>query len=169
MANPSPVTMPAFEVVEGFLYVLKLGTTVLGQCSKIQAQSQIPTRKMPRLGDTTKKVVRSPVESSINLTIYAEKDPDQLGKILGVSKPGTGGWLANTKLELNPSIAPYDLTIEVYATATGTSDTLAGIWTAKNFTPTSLNLPIQSDSVVEHQINGECDNLYYIPSTGYGA
>lgn len=169
MASPSGVTMPAFEVLEGFLYVLKKDTTVLGQCLRIQAQSQIPSRKVARIGDTTKKVTRQPTEHTANLEIYAEKDPDNLGKLLGVSKPVSGGWAGTEKLTLNPSITPADLTIEVYNAATGTGDTKVGSWTLKNFVPTSLTIPVQADSVVTHQMNGECDDIYYSPAAGTGA
>lgn len=161
--------MPNFEVLEGFLYVLKKGTTVIGQCSRVQANSQIPSRKVPRIGDTSKKIVRQPTEHTCNLEIYAERDPDQMGNLLGVTKPTSGGWVGTEKLTLNPSISPYDLLVEVYDAATGTGDTLVGKWTMKNFVPTSLSLPIQADSVVTHAINGECDDIYYTPSAGTGA
>lgn len=169
MASPAGVTMPDFEVLEGFLYVLKKGTAVIGQALRVQAQSQIPSRKVARLGDTSKKTTRAPTEHTANLEIYAEADVDQLGKILGVTKPASGGWVGTEKISLNPSIAAADYTLEVYNAATGTGDTKMGTWTLKNFVPTSLTVAPQADAVVTHQINGECDDIYYTPAAGTGA
>lgn len=166
----SPTTMPALQVQEGQLYVLRRGSTVIGQALRVQPQSNVPTRKVPRLGDTNKSTSYQPAEHSVSIEIYAERDPVALAQLLGGAvKPASGGWVGTEVLSLNPTVAAFDLFVDVYETATGTSDELAGTWTLENFKPSSLSVPVQADNVVTHTINGELDSLTYTPEAGYGA
>lgn len=169
MASPSPVTMPAFEVVEGQVYVVKKSTKVLGQMSSITLNSQTSTKKLARLGDTGKSTSYSPAEYTANLEMYSEFDPDQLGVMLGVTKPVSGGWVGTEVLRLNATTAAYDLTVEVYGSATGTSDVIKGIWTLTNFKISSMNVPITADNASTITLQGDCDDIKYIPSAGVGA
>lgn len=170
MANPSPVTMPTMEVNEGSVFILRKSTSVLGQVIRVQPKSTIPTKKVARIGDTTKKVSYQPTESSVSIEIYTEKDPDQLAILLaGTQKPGSGGWVGTEKLFLNPTITAYDLSLDQYDAATGTSDTLVGVWTLKNFKPTSLDLNVQSDNPATITINGEMEDFYLTPQDNVGA
>ena len=170
MASPYGVTMPTFEVTESQVYVIKKSTTVLGQVVSIGPQSNIPTRKLPRIGDTNKKTSYGTVEHSVSMEIYSEFDPNEMAAILGVDKPATGGWVGNEQIRLNPSITAYDLTVEVYTAATGeATDELAGSWTLKEFKPTQLGIRVQADNAVTFTVNGECNDIYYTPDTGYGA
>jgi len=132
MASPSPAIMPTMELVESSVFIVRKGLLVLGQTIRVQPKSTIPTKKVARLGDTTKKVSYQPTESSVSLEIYTEKDPDQLALILGgATKPG-GGWVGTEKLFLNPTITAYDLLIDQYDAASGVTDALVGTWTMKN-------------------------------------
>lgn len=165
MASPSAVTMPAMEVNEGSVFVLRKGTDVIGQAIRVQPKSTIPTKKIARIGDTTKKVSYQPTESSVAIEIYTEKDPDQLAMLLaGTQKPG-GGWAGSEKLFLNPTITAYDLSLDQYNAATGTNDVLVGTWTMKNFKPTSLDLNVQSDNPATLTINDEMEDFYLGPKT----
>ena len=56
----SPTTLPTLQVQEGQLYVLRRGTSVIGQAVRVQPQSNVPTRKIPRLGDTNKATSYAP-------------------------------------------------------------------------------------------------------------
>ncbi len=168
MANPSPAagTFPTLELNESSVFVLRKGSAIVGQAIRVQPKSTIPTKKVARLGDTTKKVSYQPTESSVAIEIYTEKDPDQLALILaGTLKPG-GGWAGTEKLFLNPTITAYDLTVDQYNAASGTNDTLVGVWTMKNFKPTSLDLNVQSDNPATITINGEMEDFYLTPQTG---
>ena len=51
MASPSPITMPTFEVTQSSVYVVKKGSIVLGQVASANPQSNVPSRKLARLGD----------------------------------------------------------------------------------------------------------------------
>jgi hypothetical protein len=155
------------EVNEGSVFVLRKGSSVIGQAIRVQPKSTIPTKKIARIGDTTKKVSYQPTESSVAIEIYTEKDPDQLAQLLaGTTKPGGGGWAGTEKLFLNPTITAYDLLLDQYNAATGTSDTLVGTWTMKNFKPTSLDLNVQSDNPATLTINGEMEDFYLSPAAG---
>ena len=170
MASPSPITMPTFEVTQSSVYVVKKGSLVLGQVASANPQSNVPSRKLARLGDTNKHTTYQPAEHSMQLQMYSEFDPDQLAEILGGTiKPSTGGWAGTETLRLNPSIAAFDLTIDVYDAATGVSDTLQGAWTIDNFKPTTLNIPMGADSEITYTLNGECDDIYFSPDAGIGA
>ena len=169
MANPSPAagTFPNLELNESSVFVLRKGSSIIGQAIRVQPKSTIPTKKVARLGDTTKKVSYQPTESSVAIEIYTEKDPDQLAMLLaGTQKPGGGGWVGTEKLFLNPTITAYDLLVDQYNAATGTSDTLVGTWTMKNFKPTSLDLNVQSDNPATITINGEMEDFYLSPAAG---
>jgi len=167
MASPSLVTMPVMELTESSVFVVRKATKILGQTIRVQPKSTIPTKKVARLGDTTKKVSYQPTESSVSLEIYTEKDPDQLALILGGAvKPATGGWAGSEKLFLNPTILAYDLLIDQYDAASGVSDVLIGTWTMKNFKPTSLDLNLQSDNPATLTINGEMEDFYLTPNAG---
>lgn len=166
----SPTTVPAFQLQEGQVYVVKKSTSVIGQVVRINPQSQVQTRKVARLGDTTKKTSYQPTEHTVSLELYTEYDPAQLALLLGgTAKPGSGGWVGTEKLFLNPTIAAYNLLIEVYDAATDGADNLQGIWTLENFKPTSLNVNIQADNPSTITMNGEMDDLYYEPEAGVGA
>jgi hypothetical protein len=169
MASPTGVTMPAFEVAEGQVFVLKKGTQVIGQVSRINPRSQTPSRKIARIGDTTKKTSLSPTESNVSMELYHEMDPNDLGALLGVPKPGSGGWVGTEEIRLNNTVAPYDLTIEVYDGAVGTGDVLQGKWTLDNFRPASMNVNIQADAAATVTVDGEVDDIYYTPEDGVGA
>jgi hypothetical protein len=158
------------EVTEGSVFVLRKATKIIGQAIRVQPKSQIPTKKIARIGDTTKKVSYQPTESSVNIEIYTEFDPDQLAAVLGgTQKPGSGGWVGTEQLVLNPTITAYDLILDQYDGALGTGDTLVGTWTMKNFKPTSLDLNVQSDNPATITINGEMENFYLVPHAGLGA
>lgn len=166
----SPTTVPAFQLQEGQVYVVKKSTNVIGQVVRINPQSQVQTRKVARLGDTTKKTSYQPTEHTVSMELYTEYDPAQLAHLLGgTAKPGSGGWVGTEKLFLNPTITAYDLTIEVYDAATDGADNLVGAWTLDNFKPTSLNVNIQADNPSTITMNGEMDDLWYIPAAGVGA
>ena len=163
MASPSPVTMPAFEVTESQVYVVKKSTTVMGQMASFAMQSNVPSRKVARIGDTNKSTSYSPAEHSANMELYSEFDPDELATILG--DPKGGNWAGTEELRLNSTITAYDLTVEVYDAATGVSDTLLATWTIDNFKPTSLAVQIRADSPVTYTINGECDDIFLTPES----
>ena len=168
MASPSPVTMPAIELAEGSVFILKKGAVVIGQAINVRPKSSVPTKKVARIGDTNKNVSYQPAEHSVDIEIYTEFDPNQLAALLGgTAKPGSGGWVGTEILRLNPSIAAFDLTLEMYKTALGTSDALAGIWTMDDFKPTSLDLNVQSENASTITINGECADIFYEPEAGY--
>jgi hypothetical protein len=177
MASPYTISMPTFEITQSSVYVVKKyvdggsGDIVLGQVANANPQSNIPSRKLARLGDTNKHTTYQPAEHSMQLQMYSEFDPDQLAAVLGgTTKPISGGWASGTNLRLNPSVTAYDLVIEVYKSATGTSaDVFQGEWIIDNFKPTTLNVPIGADSEVTYTLNGECDDIYYMPVTALGA
>lgn len=170
MASPSGVTMPTVEILEGSVYVLLKGTAVLGQVISVQPQSQVQSRKLARIGDTNKTTSYSPAEHSFNVEVYAERDPNEMAALLGgTAKPVSGGWVGTEQLRLNPTVAKFDLKIDVYNAATGSGDTKQGTWHIVGFKPTTLNPTIQADAVVTIQINGECDDIYYQPAAGIGA
>lgn len=166
----SPTTVPAFEIQEGQVFIVKKGTTVIGQATRINPQSTAQTRKIARLGDTSKKVSYQPTEHSVSLELYSESDPDQMAALLGgTTKPSSGGWVGSEKLFLNPTIAAFDLLIDVYDAATDGSDNKIGTWTLDDFKPTSLNVNIQADNPATITMNGEMIDLYYTPAAGVGA
>ncbi|HNT76018.1 MAG TPA: hypothetical protein PKH77_13465 [Anaerolineae bacterium] len=166
----SPTTVPAFQVQEGQVFIVKKGTDVIGQVTRINPQAQSQTRKIARLGDTTKKVSYQPTEFTVSMEMYSEYDPKQLAILLaGTQKPGSGGWVGTEVLFLNPTIAAYDLLIDVYDAATDGSDTKVGTWTLDNYKPTSLNINIQADNPATITLNGEMENLTYTPTAGTGA
>lgn len=171
MASPSPVTMPSLVIQESSTYVVRKGASiVLGQAARISLQSNVPTRKLPRLGDTNKKTSYGVAEHSIQLEIYAEQDPIQLAQVLGgTTKPVSGGWAGTEELRINPTVAPYTLYVDVYDGATGTADDLVGTWTLTDFKPSSLSAGIQGDSPVSYQINGEVSDIFFSPEAGVGA
>lgn len=166
----TPTTMPAFELQEGFLYVVRKGTDVLGQMLSIEMSAQVPTRKVPRLGDTNKKTTYGSTEYSVRCELYSEEDPDQLAKLLnGTQKPGTGGWLGTEELVINPSAAAYDLEVDVYDQNTGTGDAVVGTYTIVNFKPTQLQFRVQADNPTTISMSGEPDRWYYSPTAAVGA
>ena len=170
MASPSPVTMPTLELVEGSVYVLKKATKVIGQAISVRPKASVPSKKVARIGDTNKKVSYQPAEHSVSIELFTEFDPDQLAALMGgTQKPASGGWAGTEKILLNPTIVAFDLILETYLTASGVSDVIQGIWTMKNFKPTSLDLNVQSESSSTITVSGEMDDLYYIPSSGIGA
>lgn len=170
MSNPAGVTMPALDLLESSVAVLRKSSTVLGQVVRVQPQSQIPTRKVARLGDTNKYTSYQPAEHSLQLEIYGQKTVKEMALLLGgTAMPGSGGWVGTEVLRLNPTVAKFDLLLDVYDAATGTGDDLQGTWTFKNFKPTTLNPNYQSDSSLTFTINGECDDIYYEPEAGIGA
>lgn len=166
----TPITMPTFELQEGFLYVVKKGSDVIGQMLSIEMSAQVPTRKVPRLGDTNKKTTYGATEFSARCELYSEQDPDQLAKLLaGTQKPNTGGWVGTEQLKINPSVGAYDLTVNVYDKNTGSDDALVGAYTIKNFKPTQLQFRVQADNPTTISMSGEPDEWYYIPAAGVGA
>ena len=166
----TPVTMPAFELQEGFLYVVKKGTDIIGQMLSIEMSSQVPSRKVPRLGDTNKKTTYGSTEYSARCELYSEKDPDQLAKLLGgTQKPASGGWVGTEQLAINPSITPYDLKVDVYDENTGSGDAVVGTYTIVNFKPTQLQFRVQADNPTTISMSGEPDSWYYSPAAGVGA
>ena len=172
----TPVALPEFQVREGFLYIARVGTAagdVLGQVASVRMQSNSPTRKIPRLGDTNKFTSYSPVEHNANIELYAEGDPIGLAKILnGDQKPPTGGWDGTELLYLNPANAAYTLYVDQYETNTGGTtppDLLEGTWELAGFKPASLQTQMQADSVVTITIAGECNSVIYKPQAGIGA
>jgi hypothetical protein len=172
MASPFGVSMPDFEVTESQVYVVKKDSTVLGQVVSIGPQSNVPTRKLPRIGDTNKKTSYGTAEHSVSLEIYSEYDPTEMALIMsgGAISRTTAGWLGTEQIRLNPSITAYDLIVEVYSSATGiTGDEFVGKWTLKEFKPSQLGIRVQADSAVTFTVNGECNDVYYTPDTGVGA
>lgn len=177
MSSPYGITMPTFEVTQSSVYVVKkyvdggANDIVLGQVANANPQSNVPSRKLARLGDTNKHTTYQPAEHSMQLQMYSEFDPDQLAAVLGgTTKPVSGGWSGYEQLRLNPSVTAFDLVIEVYLSATGISgtDVLQGQWTIDNFKPTTLNIPIGADSEVTYTLNGECDDIWYTPEAQIG-
>lgn len=170
MASPSPVTMPAFVVAEGQVFVLRKGSTVFGQVSRVNPRSNTPSRKIARLGDTNKATSLSPTENTVSMEIYHEKDPKELALLLGgTQKPASGGWVGSEQLALNATVTPFDLSVDVYDGATGTSDSLVGTWEIADFRPASMNVNIQADSASTITIDGEPSALTYEPAAGVGA
>lgn len=166
----TPATTPTLEIQEGFLYLVRKGTDVLGQMLSVEMSVQTPTRKLPRLGDTQKIISYGASEFSFRCELYTEKDPDQLAKLLaGTQKPTTGGWEGTETLKINSAVAPYDLLIDVYGTNTGTSDAKVGTWTVKNFKPTQLQIRIQSENASTISMTGEPTEWYLGPAAGVGA
>lgn len=166
----TPTTVPTLEIQEGFLYLVRKGTDVLGQMLSVEMSVQTPTRKLPRLGDTQKVVSYGASEFSFRCELYTEKDPDQLAKLLGgTQKPGSGGWAGTEMLKINAAIAVYDLLVDVYGTNTGDSDSKVGTWTIKNFKPTQLQIRIQSENASTISMSGEPTEWYLSPAAGVGA
>lgn len=171
MANPFGVTMQAFEIVESAQAVVRKGASdVLGQVASISLNSNVPTRKVARVGDTSKSTSYQPTEHSGSIVIYTELDPDEFGALFGVTKPASGGWAGTEVIRLNPTIAAFDVFIDIYDAATGVSgDDKVGIWTLDNFKPTSLQVQIESDTTMQITVNFECDDIFYEPEAGVGA
>ena len=170
MASPSPVTMPAFQVTEGQVFILRKASTVLGQVSRVNPRSNTPSRKIARLGDTNKSTSLAPTEHTISVEIYHETDPSELAAILGgTAKPGSGGWVGTEQLFLNATVTPFDLSVDVYDGATGTSDSLVGTWEIADFRPASMNVNIQADSAATITIDGEPASIIFEPAAGVGA
>lgn len=166
----SPATLPTLDYLQGYVYVIRKGTNILGQMASINLQSNVPTQKIARIGDTDKSTTYAPAEHTVNLTMYSEKTAEQLALVLGgTAMPGTGGWVGTETLFLSPSATAYDLELDVYDAATSGTDTLQGTWTMSNFKPSSLSVPVQADGVVTLTINGECSSIVYAPEAGIGA
>lgn len=170
MSNPSGVTMPTFEIVPSAQYVARKGASdVLGQVASINMTSNVPVEKVARVGDTSKSTSYKPAEHNGSIELYTEEDPDELAALLGVTKPASGGWAGTEVIRLNPTIAAFDVFVDVYDGATGVSDTKVGQWTIDNFKPTSMNLTVGADSNVTITVNFECDDIFNEPEAGVGA
>lgn len=169
MSNPAGVTMPTFEYVESSQYVLLKGTYVFGQVQSFSSNGQINTRKIARIGDTTKSTAYDPVENSGSFALYSELDPNDLGRILGVTKPTSGGWAGTEVLKLDNTIAGATYYLDEYDGATGTGDVKVGRWTLTNLKPSSLQLQVQAGNDTVYTINWSCDAISYTPTAGVGA
>lgn len=166
----TPTTMPAFELQEGYQYVMRKSSTVLGQMTSIDLQATIQSRKIPRLGDTAKKISYGAAEYTARLEMYTEADPDGIALLLGgTTKPVSGGWVGTEKLVLNPSVAPFDLLVDVYDANTGSGDSLVGTWTLKNFKPTQVQFRVQADNASTFSISSDLTEWYLTPADGVGA
>jgi hypothetical protein len=169
MSNPSGVTMATFEYVESSQYVILKGSVVLGQVQSASINSQINTRKIARIGDSSKSTAYDPVEHTGSFGVYSELDPDDLGRILGVTKPGSGGWAGTEVLKLDNTIAAADYYLDVYDGATGTGDVKVGRWTLDNLKPSTLQMQVQAGNDTVLTINFSCDAITYTPTAGVGA
>lgn len=163
MSSPSGITMPDFDLINSAACIVKVGSTVFGQVRQITPRATTETEKVARVGDTAKSTVYKGVESSLALEVFAQKTLAEVALLLGVERPTPGGWTGTEVIKLDPTIAPFDVTIEVYDAATGSGDTLQGVLTVKNFKPTTWEFPIGADSNLVHTLDGECDSFEYVP------
>ena len=169
MTNPLGVTMAAFELTSSPQYVVKIGSTVVGQGNNFNLTSNVPVSKVARIGDTAKSTSRKPVENSWSIDLYAEEDFNELGLILGDTKP-SGGWSGTEAITLDPTMAAYTLEVEVYDGANGATDALVGTYTLTNAVTTGVNFTIGSDDdAVTISVSGECDSWDLTPESGVGA
>src|SRR5262249_11823436 len=143
-------------------------THYFGQVAKIELDATVPTKKVARVGDTSKKTSYQPTEATGSFDLYSEYDPDETALLLGVAKPGSGGWVGTEVIQLVPSIAAYDIVIEVY-TDNSSSATKVGAYTITNFKPTGWKLPIGADSDITGAFTFSCDYWAYTPAAGVGA
>lgn len=167
MSKPGAVTMAPLAVMEGMVYVVSKGAEVLGQVTSINPASNVPTRKVSRLGDTDKATSYSPAEHTVGMEILSSYDARDLALIMGVTPPAAGAaWAAPFgPIFLNPATAAFDLTIDAYSANTGTAgDDLIGTWTLHNFKPTQLGATITADNPVSINCSGECDGIQYAPT-----
>lgn len=170
MTHPKGVSMPTFSLLPGQVYVLKKGSRICGQVLSLNPQSQAPTKKVSRIGDTAKSTSFSPVEHTMQMEIYISKDFEELADLLGFTVPASGGWVGTEQIGLNPTVSTYTLTIETYDANTGlNADNLVGTWTITGYRPSSLNVQIQAENESTATLNGEPGNIYYVPAAGVGA
>ena len=160
-------TLPAFELMDGQVAVLKKGTDMIGQAARVNPQAQSATSKHARLGSSSKKTRYDAVESRVSVEFYTEHTLQQLGEMLGTSFPASGGWVGTEKIQLNSTLSAYDLTIEVYND--NVTGTLEWTLTMKNFKPATFSIQFQADNVSMATLDGECDEFYIEPEAALGA
>lgn len=161
MASPSPVTMPAFDLINSAECVARVSTTVLGQVAGLTPRATVPVEKIPRVGDNAKKTVYKPGEFSLDLRLYAPHDMIEVALILGITQTG-GEWLGTEVIQLNSAQAAFDLLVDLYD-GVSASDSLLGTFTFDNFKPTNFELPLEGDANPIATLSGECDVWSYTP------
>jgi hypothetical protein len=166
MANPSGVTMPSFELVESSQYVFRKGASdVFGQVNSIDFTSTSNTTDVFRIGDTSGSTSYKPVTHSGTIVIYTEEDFDEVGALLGATRP-SGGWSGATNIRLNNTIAAEDYFMDIYDGATGTGDTKKATITFDNLKPSSVQMQVGADSNVQLTLQFKCDDIYLTPVSG---
>lgn len=162
MSNPTGITMAALQLLNSSACVLKKGSTVLGQTQGVTPRATIPTEKVGRIGDTAKSTSYKPGEFSVQIRMWSDYTFNDLAEMLGVTTPVD----SESIIKLDPTIAAFDLTLEIYDGATGVADELKGTLTITNFKPTTWELPIDPDANPVHTLDGECDEWHLVPETG---
>lgn len=161
--------MPTFDTTNARSYILRKGSTVLGQVSNFSPRTSSGQSRVPRVGDSTKKIISDVVENQLSIELYTQKSMHEVALLMGTTVPtgGAGPWDGTTTISLNPDMTPFTMYVDVYNGPDEPTNSLVGTWTMTNFKPSSLNLQVSADSpALTCSIEGSFDVFTITPASG---
>lgn len=93
----------------------------LSQAKSIEVTASIEVSSAKRIGTDTAIKNKVSKEYTGQIAIYVDNDLAEVGEILGVSKPGSGGWLGSEVIQLDVDAASVDVEAEAYDDEDGTT------------------------------------------------
>ena len=141
----------------------------MGQVVNFAPRATSGQSRVPRVGDSTKKVVSDVVENQLSIELYTQKSLKEVALLMGTTIPGAGAgpWDGTTTIVLNPDVTPFTMYVDVYDGPEESTNTIVQTWTMANFKPSSLNLQVSADSpALTCSIEGSFDTFSILVANG---
>jgi hypothetical protein len=161
--------LPTFDITTGRQYVLFKGAIALGQVVNFSPRITSSQSRVPRIGDSNKKVVSDVAENQLSIELYTQKSLKEVALLMGTTIPvgGSGPWDGTTTITLNPDVPAFDMVVKVYTTPDSGSNALVQTWTMTNFKPSSLSFQVSADSpALTCSIEGSFEGFSILVASG---
>jgi len=121
-------------------------------------------REYKRIGDRSSVKVAGTVTTTANISVYVEDDLEEMAKVLGFTRPGSG-WLGTEEIKLDPTKV-LDFKIENYE-GIDVGDALLFTEYVNHFQGSKLTMTLDAEGDVRiAEVSGSCADYYIIPEAG---
>ena len=141
----------------------------MGQVVNFAPRSTSGQSRVPRVGDSNKKIISDVVENQLSIELYTQKSLKEVALLMGTTIPnaGAGPWNGSTTIELNPDVAAFTMYVDVYDGPEESTNTVVQTWTMTNFKPSSLGLQVSADSpALTCSIEGSFESFSILVANG---
>lgn len=123
-----------------------------------------------RVSDQTEYDTITALRASGSIALFYKGDPEELGALLGTTKPTAGGWVGTESIALASTFAEQAdyYMVGWSATATATA-TVVSITTFDNLRVIDWDFDATAGADLKYNVNWKCDTVSQVPGAGVGA